>query len=321
VNDLLLSALLGVIEGLTEYLPVSSTAHLRIVEALVGVDLGSGYWKMFTIVIQLGAIACLPIYFRRRIAEFLASFVRAVRGGPGGAGPAASGPAASRKGAAVGPDGGAPRSAAGGSWLGHPLTLTLIAFVCTAVPSLLMIKVIGKHLESLVVMGTSLVAGGIVMWVVDAMYARGALRTHTDDMATMGLGQAVWVGLCQITSAVFPGVSRSMSTIAGGQLAGMTRPAALEFSFFLSMPTMVAATGYDLLKTVLHGASSPLGAVQMTGHGWLLLGIGFVVSFVVAYGVVAWFMGWVRRGGFVPFAVWRIVVGAGVLAWTAGLLS
>jgi undecaprenyl-diphosphatase len=85
------------------------------------------------------------------------------------------------------------------------------------------------------------------------------------------------------------------------------------------MPTMVAATGYDLVKTVIRGASSPLGAVHMTAHGWVLLAIGCVVSFAVAYGVVAWFMSWVRRGGFVPFAVWRLVVGAGVLLWMTPL--
>lgn len=279
--------LLGVVEGVTEFLPVSSTAHLRITEALVGVDLGNGYWKMFTIVIQLGAIACLPIYFRVRIAAFLASFARSGR--------------------------------EGGEVLRHPLTLTVIAFVCTAVPSLLLIKLIGKHLESLVVMAWALIVGGVVMWVVDALYARWQLRTHTEQMDQMGLGQAIWIGLCQTLSAVFPGTSRSMSTIAAGQLAGMTRAAALEFSFFLSMPTMVAATGYDLVKALRGGGGggASLGPVQMDQHGWVLLAIGFVVSFVVAYGVVAWFMSWVRNRGFVPFAVYRIVVGAAVLLWVA----
>ena len=281
MNAFLLSVLLGVVEGLTEFLPVSSTAHLRITEALVGVDLGNGYWKMFTIVIQLGAILVLPIFFRKRIAEFWTSFARAARAGEG--------------------------------WATHPLSLTMAAFVVTAVPSLLLVKVIRRHLESLVVMGWALVIGGVVMWVVDALYARRRLRTHTDDMAKMGLGQALWIGACQITSGVFPGVSRSMSTIAGGQLAGMTRPAALEFSFFLSIPTMVAATGYDFVKTLWSAQGSPLGAVAMPAHGWALLAIGFVVSFVVAYGVVAWFMSWVRTRGFAPFAVWRLLAGAGVL--------
>jgi undecaprenyl-diphosphatase len=285
LNDVLLSVLLGFIEGLTEFLPVSSTAHLRIFEALAGVSLSDGYWKMFSIVIQLGAILCLPIYFRDRIVRFVASFPRGGRDDRG--------------------------------WATHPLTLTALAFVCTAVPSLLLIKLIGKHLESLVVMGVSLVAGGIVMWVVDALYEHGTLRTHTDRMEAMGPAQAVWIGLCQIFSAVFPGTSRSMSTIAAGQLAGMTRTSALEFSFFLSMPTMVAATGYDLFKSLWHAQTNPLGALRMTVHGWVLLGIGFGVSFVVAYGVVAWFMNWVRRRGFVPFAVYRIAIGAAVLWWLA----
>ncbi len=285
MNDYLLSTLLGIVEGVTEFLPVSSTAHLRITEALVGVDLGNGYWKMFTIVIQLGAIACLPFYFRARIAAFVASFVAAGR--------------------------------TGASLLCHPLTLTAVAFVCTAVPSLLLIKVIGKNLESLFVMSGALIVGGAVMWVVDALYERRRLRTRTEQMEQMGLGQAVWIGLCQNFSAVFPGVSRSMSTIAGGQLAGMTRASALEFSFFLSMPTMVAATCYDLVKTLRDAHANPLGAVQIDAHGWLLLAIGFVVSFVVAYVVVAWFMSWVRHRGFVPFAVYRILAGAAVLVWAA----
>ncbi len=285
MNDVLLSVLLGFIEGLTEFLPVSSTAHLRIFEALAGVSLSDGYWKMFSIVIQLGAILCLPIYFRERIVRFVASF-------PGGG-----------------------RDDRG--WATHPLTLTALAFVCTAVPSLLLIKLIGKHLESLVVMGVSLVVGGIVMWAVDVLYERGTLRTHTDRMEAMGPAQAVWIGLCQVFSAVFPGTSRSMSTIAAGQLAGMTRTSALEFSFFLSMPTMVAATGYDLFKSLRHAQANPLGAVRMTLHGWVLLGIGSGVSFIVAYGVVAWFMNWVRRRGFVPFAVYRIAIGAAVLWWLA----
>ena len=284
MHDYLLSLGLGIVEGVTEFLPVSSTAHLRIAEALSGVSLSDGYWKMFTIVIQLGAICCLPIYFRARIRGFLAGFARSLDEGRG---------------------------------IVHPFTLTLIAFVCTAVPSLLLAKVIGKHLESLVVMGTSLVVGGVVMWVVDGLFARGRLRTNTPEMEQMTVGQAVWIGVCQIASAVFPGTSRSMATIAAGQLGGMTRAAALEFSFFLSMPTMAAAVGYDFYKTLKEGAASALGGAAMTAHRWLVLGVGFVVSFVVAYAVVAWFMGWVRHRGFVPFAVWRLVAGAAVLLWMA----
>ena len=131
----------------------------------------------------------------------------------------------------------------------------------------------------------------------------------------MSLGQAVWIGACQILSAVFPGTSRSMSTIASGQLAGMSRASALEFSFFLSIPTMVAATCYDLLKSLRGKGDNPIGVAQIDGHGWIVLAIGFVVSFIVAYGAVAWFMAWVRKRGFAPFAVYRIIVGAAVLFW------
>ena len=284
MNTYILAFILGVVEGLTEFLPVSSTAHLRISEALLGIDLGNGYWKMFSIVIQLGAILCLPIYFRRRIADFFSTFPNGKRGDR--------------------------------TVLTHPVSLTLIAFVCTAGPAFLLTKVIGKHLESLTIMGWSLVIGGIVMWVVDFLYDRKVIGLRTDDMDQMSLGQAVWIGLCQITSAVFPGTSRSMSTIAAGQLAGMSRSAALEFSFFLSIPTMVVATCYEAFKTMLpHHGVAPIGAGPANPEQWITLAIGFIVSFIVAYVVVAWFMRWVRQHGFVPFAVWRLLVGAGVLLW------
>src|SRR6266446_2167667 len=285
LNDYLLSVLLGIVEGLTEFLPVSSTAHLRIAEALMNMSLSSGYWKMYTIVIQLSAIAVLPIYFRERIAKFLSTFPRGERGDR--------------------------------TFLTHPLSLTAIAFVVTAIPSFLLTKVIGKHLESLYIMGSALLIGGIVMWIIDAMNAKAEAavpassggRIHTWHMEDMSLGQAIWIGACQILSAVFPGTSRSMSTIASGQLAGMSRPSALEFSFFLSIPTMVAATGYDLLKSLMGNSANPLGVSHIDAHGWVVLAIGFVVSFVVAYGSVAWLMSWVRRRGFAPFAVYRMVVG------------
>ena len=297
LNDYLLSVLLGVIEGLTEFLPVSSTAHLRIAEGLLHIDLSDGYWKMYTIVIQLGAILCLPVYFWSRMAKFLGTFPRGERGD---------------------------RSA-----LTHPLSLTAIAFVVTAIPSVLLTKLIGKNLESLYVMGVSLLAGGIVMWIVDGMKAVWEISgpkaprnpIHTWKMGDMSFGQAVWIGACQILSAVFPGTSRSMATIAAGQLAGMSRAAALEFSFFLSIPTMVVATGYTLLKSLRGKSENPIGISHLSSNQWLVLAIGFVVSFLVAYGSVAWFMAWVRKRGFAPFALYRIIVGIAVLAWARTLVS
>jgi undecaprenyl-diphosphatase len=124
----------------------------------------------------------------------------------------------------------------------------------------------------------------------------------------------MWIGAAQILSAIFPGTSRSMSTIAAGQVAGLSRPAALEFSFFLSMPTMVVATGFDFLKTVMpHHHEADVAPLAMNLHEWIVLGIGFIVSFFVALAVVAWFMNWVRSRGFVPFALYRIVLAIGLL--------
>jgi len=295
LNHYLLSLILGIVEGLTEFLPVSSTAHLRISEALLHISLTNGYWKMYTIVIQLGAILCLPVYFWSRIVKFVSTFPRGENGDR--------------------------------NWLTHPLGLTAVAFVVTAIPAFLMTKIIGKHLESLTIMGYSLLIGGVVMWIVDAMNARAEAagpeapqtRIHIWKMEAMSLGQAVWIGACQILSAVFPGTSRSMSTIAAGQIAGMSRASALEFSFFLSMPTMAAATLYDLFKSLRGKGENPIGVSQIDPHGWVVLAIGFVVSFIVAYGSVAWFMAWVRKHGFVPFAVYRIIAGVLVLVFMTRL--
>jgi len=175
-------------------------------------------------------------------------------------------------------------------------------------------------------MAWALIIGGIIMWVVDSIYERSQHKAFargklTEDMEEMSIGQAVWIGFCQIFSAVFPGTSRSMSTITAGELAGMSRPAALEFSFFLSMPTMVVATLYDLYKSLRphHGEPSAIGSMPSDAHSWIVLAIGFVVSFIVAYGVVAWFMNWVRTRGFTVFAIYRILLGAFVLWWVGRL--
>jgi undecaprenyl-diphosphatase len=140
-------------------------------------------------------------------------------------------------------------------------------------------------------------------------------------MEDMTLGQAIWVGLCQILSAAFPGTSRSMATIAAGQLAGMSRSASLDFSFFVSIPTMFVATAYALLKSLKGNGENAIGVTHIDPHGWLVLTIGFVVSFIVAYGAVAWFLAWVRKRGFVPFAIYRILLGVLVLAWMAHLIG
>jgi undecaprenyl-diphosphatase len=275
------SVVLGVIEGVTEFLPVSSTAHLRIAEAMFHLPLEQPFWKVYTIVIQLGAVLCLPVYFRKELVRFVRTFPR-----------------------------GQHRDK---TIITNPLSLTMIAFVITAIPSYLLARRIGANLDDFRVIGGALLIGGAVMWAVDALFT----RPTTTLLDNMSISQAVWIGAAQILSAVFPGTSRSMITIAAGQVAGMSRPAALEFSFFLSIPTMLAATLFALKKAVFPGYNhaDAFSPGHMSGQQWVVLLIGFAVSFFVAWGVVAWFMAWVRRRGFVPFAIYRIVVGLGVLIW------
>src|SRR5260370_4571381 len=160
--------MLGIVEGLTEFLPVSSTAHLGLSEALLHVSLSDGYWKMYAIVIELGALLCLPVYFRSRIATFLSTFPRGERGDR--------------------------------TPLTHPLGLVVVAFVVTAIPSFLLTKIIGKHLENLYIIGWSLLIGGAVMWIVDAMNAKseaagpsaGGGRLPTPRRGGTGSGHARW---------------------------------------------------------------------------------------------------------------------------------
>jgi undecaprenyl-diphosphatase len=292
LNPYLQSVLLGIVEGLTEFLPVSSTAHLRISEALMKIPLDDAYWKMYTIVIQFGAIMALCLLFLVRIVDFLRTFPKGENGDR--------------------------------NWLNHPISLTLIAFAFTSVPALLLHKWSERNLGSLQAMAIALLAGGIAMWIIDAWSDRGEpSTTHVEEMS---LPQAVWIGLCQTLSAVFPGTSRSMSTIAAGQLAGLDRPSALEFSFLLSIPTMIAATGWDLLKELHPGkaaeaAGTAAAHVVMNPERWVVLLIGTVVSFFVALGVVEWFLRWVRNHGFTMFAIYRILLGGALLIWGAKIVG
>jgi undecaprenyl-diphosphatase len=289
VNAYLLSLLFGIVEGLTEFLPVSSTAHIRITQFFCGVSPEDEFWKMYAVVIQLGAILAVVVYFWQRILKFITTFPRGERGER--------------------------------TWMNHPLTLVFVAFVVTAGPAYLLKKMIEKQLESPYVMGWSLIIGGVVMWVVDAVFRKPKVL-HVEEMSLL---DAVWIGAAQILSAIFPGTSRSMSTIAAGQVFGLSRAAALEFSFFLSIPTMFAACGKEMKDFLRPPIDAATGirppAIHVTGDQWAVLALGLVVSFVVAWAVIAWFMNWVRTRGFVPFAIYRIIAGGVVLALASKLAA
>lgn len=269
MNDILLSIILGVVEGITEFLPVSSTAHLRISQALLGVSLQDEFWKLFAIFIQLGAILSVVLLYRKKLLGFVRGFPEYLRKFS----------------------------------FSHPISLILLAFFCTAIPAFLCKKIIGANLENLNVIATALLVGGLVMIFFDLIFGG-----RVSELEKMKPWQAIVIGFVQVLSAVFPGTSRSMSTIAAGQLVGLTRSLALEFSFLVSIPVMAVATLYDLLKYVKEGDNPALNSQQL-----LVLAIGFVVSFLVAYVVVAWFLSYVKKRGFLLFGLYRIALGVVLL--------
>ena len=184
MNPYLISVLLGIVEGLTEFLPVSSTAHLRIAEALLQLNMADPYWKMYTIVIQLGAILALCLLFMGRIMEFIRTFPSGENGNK--------------------------------NFLTHPISLTLLAFVFTSGPSLLLKKLIDKNLESLQLIALALLIGGVVMWIIDAWSVRheGSVK----DVEEMNMFQAVFIGTCQTWCAF------SFRCWLSRQAAGMILP-------------------------------------------------------------------------------------------------
>jgi undecaprenyl-diphosphatase len=259
----LIAALLGVIQGLTEFLPVSSTAHLLIAGRLFGYE---DPGRVFTVMIQLGSILAIMWLYRAKIAAV-------VLGLPS--------------------DRDARRFA----------LMLAVAFLPALVAGAFLAEYVQTVLyESLRVIGAALLVGGVVMLFVEWF------RPEPDvlDAERTPMSRALGIGVCQALALV-PGVSRSGATIVGGMLMRLDRPAAAEFSFFLAMPTMVAAFVYEL----------PAAAGQATPERAVEIAIGFVMAFVSAALVVKPFLRFVRRSGFAPFAWYRIALGAGLLAMVA----
>lgn len=249
--------ILGIVEGITEFLPVSSTGHLIIASSVLGLA-QDPFTKAFEVIIQMGAIlTVLALYWRRFLPQW--GFYRKI----------------------------------------------LLAFLPTAVIGFLLKDFVDQWMESPWIVAWALVVGGIVLLFVDRWWPNEG-GTGTDELAD---ATCVKLGVIQCLALV-PGVSRSGATIVGGMALGMSRAQAAEFSFFLAVPTMAAATGYKLLKMLTGGAS-------FTGEQWGLLGIGFFVSFVVAGLAIKSFVGFLQKRGFRLFGWYRIVVGAILLALLA----
>lgn len=260
---------MGVVEGLTEFLPVSSTGHMILVGSWI--DFPRDLEKTFDVFIQLGAILAVVLYFRTRLLEWAASFRDALRTG---------------------------------GVLAHPITLVMVAFLPAAAVGFLSHKWIQANLFNPPNVALALIAGGIAIEVIERTY-REPTTLRCEDMT---FRQAVAIGCIQCI-ALFPGVSRSAATIMGGLLCGLSLPAAAEFSFFLAIPTMCAASGYSLLKV----------ARTLSAEHAHQLAIGFVVAFVVALIVVAAFMRYIQHHSFRPFVIYRIALGLLVLSRYFGI--
>jgi undecaprenyl-diphosphatase len=257
VDNLLQVILLGVIEGITEFLPISSTGHLLIAQHWLGARS-----ELFTVAIQAGAILAVVAIYWRRLWELTLNLAQP----------------ANR----------------------DYLLKLFVAFVITLVGGLAA-KLMGLELpETVAPVAWALVIGGVAIFIIEA-YTE---RQPKSESLTWHV--AIWVGLAQIVAAVFPGTSRSAATLFAAMLAGMTsRPAAAEFSFLLAIPTMFAATAYELLNLYRHD--------QLAQEHWSDLGVGFLVSAVVAFIAVKWLLTYIQTHRFTIFAWYRIVAGIALL--------
>lgn len=263
------AAIIGVVEGITEFLPVSSTGHMIIVGNLINFKAPTYdkvYINMFEIVIQLGAILAIVVLYWDKIFNSL-------------------------------------KNIKPGKW-GFKLWVTiLVAFLPSAIVGFKLNDLIQEKLFNPITVASALIVGGILMMYMENKYRRGNSTRSIEDV---NIVQAFKIGCFQCL-ALWPGMSRSASTIMGGWISGLTNVAAAEFSFFLAIPTMIAASGWSLLKV----------KIDMSIMQVIALSVGFIVSFLVALVVVEKFMSFLKRKPMRVFAVYRIFIGIIVLILAA----
>ncbi len=268
--DIFQSIIIAIVEGLTEFLPVSSTGHMIIAQNLLGVE-STTFVKAFTFIIQFGAILSVVWLYWKRFFQLNRT-------------PAPEGVSALRK-------------------FLHKYDFywkLFIAFIPAAVFGLIFSDAIDAMLEKVEVVAITLVLGGIFMLFCDKIFNKGSEKTELTEK------RAFMVGLFQCISMI-PGVSRSMATIVGGMAQKMTRKAAAEFSFFLAVPTMFAATVYKVYKLLKEGGT------ELIMDNLTVLIIGNVVAFIVALLAIKFFINFVSKHGFKAFGWYRIIVGIAIL--------
>lgn len=292
MNDFFRAVILGIVEGITEFLPISSTGHMILVEPLLGIQEGDPFWTgTFDIFIQVGAILAVMVYFWRRL-WVLVFGPRAASPAPEAALEVVKSPAAlSSTATATLPAESLSLIARYGD---HILVKLFVAFLPAAVVGLAASKFIERHLKTPPVVAGAMILGGIAIILIE----RARREPRYTDAGTIPMRTAFQIGLFQCLSLI-PGTSRSAATIMGALLLGLTHSAAAEFSFFLAIPTMCAAGAYSLLKHVK----------EIEANQFALLGLGFSVAFVVALLVVAGFMRYIQSHRFTSFAFYRIVLG------------
>jgi undecaprenyl-diphosphatase len=264
VSDWLIAILLGIIEGLTEFLPVSSTGHLILAGELVGFTDNSSI--AFKIAIQLGAILAVLLVYWQRFWAVGTGLLKLQRG---------------------------------------PIAFTrniLLGFVPALLIGVVAYDAIRAAMQTPEIVAIALIVGGIIILLLERIVKN--VRFHSVE--DIPFGTALSIGLIQCT-AMLPGVSRSGATIMGGLMMGVERKTAAEFSFFLAVPTMMAATVYALWKD----------RALLSADDLDMIAIGFTAAFVVAVIVVKAFVALVGRYGFAPFAYYRIIVGSAALLWLA----
>lgn len=252
--DLLQAIILGIIEGLTEFLPVSSTGHMIIASSIMGIQ-SNDFVKLFTIAIQLGTILSVVVLYFKRFFRSIDFYLR-----------------------------------------------LLVAFIPAAIFGLLFSKKIDALLENPLSVAVALVIGGIILLFVDTLFKGDKKENNSDNVSYL---KALKIGLFQCI-AMIPGVSRSAATIVGGMSQKLTRKAAAEFSFFLAVPTMFAATAKKLLDFYKEGH-------QISGEEIRLLAVGNIVGFVVAIIAIKSFISFVTKHGFRAFGIYRILLGGAII--------
>ena len=276
--------IVAIVEGLTEFLPVSSTGHMILTQAILGVE-STDFVKMFTVSIQFGAILSVVILYWKRFFQ-LKPIPESLN---------------EQYGQSIG---GFQKTQC---WLKKMLAKfdfywkLLLAFIPAAVLGFLLGDYIDMLLESVLVVAIMLVLGGVFMLFVDKWFNK------PEENQTMDWKRALKIGFCQCI-AMIPGVSRSMATIVGGMSTKLTRKNAAEFSFFLAVPTMAAATGYSLLKFIKDDVGRALFS-----ENWSILLIGNIVAFIVAMLAIKFFIDFLNKYGFKFFGYYRIIVGSVII--------